>query len=84
MAVVFTQIRSIQLVAQQTNYHQRERNGDGLDGIFLLFLLTCYLPTMITAQVRSYSAFLLFFSRPDLATVLSYVIDFLFDDRPLE
>lgn len=37
MAVVLTQIRNVQLVVQQTNYHQRGCNGDGLDGILFCF-----------------------------------------------
>lgn len=49
MVVVFTQIRNVQLVVQQINYHQRARNRDGLDGIFILLLLICYFPSMITA-----------------------------------
>lgn len=71
--MVFTWIRNVQLVIQQTNYHQREGNRDRLDGIFILFLLTCCFPSMIWPMSRSEITLCISagFSRPDPATVPS-------------
>lgn len=71
MAVVFTQIRNVQLVVQQTNYHQRECNRDGLDGIFILFLLACYFPSMTMLRSEVALCISAVFSRPDPVTVPS-------------